>query len=158
MINLNHSYQEAKTPCKSFSSSNLSDSWPDRNLLNATNTWSSFLGGDSDVTFFSPCWSPRVSNDVVLLSVFNSITDTSDGVIKLGSAIWSVDNSTGVSHEIGRFSSDGYWHWSLIDGSNQLFRRVLWDNGDTRNVNFRRSSLLAGSWISITWCIRIFLL
>ena len=85
----------------------LSKSWPDGSLLDTADTWSSLLGGDSDVTLFSPGWTPRVSNDVVFLSVLNSIADTGDGVVELGSAGWSVDDSTGVSHEGGRFSGDG---------------------------------------------------
>ena len=75
--------------------------------MDTADTWSSLLGGDSDVTLFSPACTPRVSDDVVLLSVFNSITDTGDGVIELGSTRWGVDDTTGVSHEGRGFGSDG---------------------------------------------------
>jgi hypothetical protein len=54
--------------------------------LDTTDTGSSFNGGDHDVTLVTPASTPGVSDNVVALSVFVSISDSCDGVIEVGSA------------------------------------------------------------------------
>jgi len=87
--------------------------------LDTADTFSepSILSGDVNVTTFSPSWSPGVSDDVVGLSVFSSESDSSDGVIELGSASGGVQDTTGVTLEglgVG-FNSNG--NWSLVKSS-----------------------------------------
>jgi len=84
-----------------------------------TSSEPSILGGDVDVTGISPCWSPGVSDDVVRLSVFLSITDSGDGVIEGGSASGGVHNTTGVSLENFSVSFDGNGNWSLSNSSKE---------------------------------------
>ena len=72
-----------------------------------TSSEHSILGGDVDVTSISPSWSPGVSDDVVRLSILDSITDGGDGVIEGGSASGGVHDTTGVSLENLGVSFDG---------------------------------------------------
>ena len=84
-----------------------------------TSSEPSFLGGDHDVTGISPSWSPGVSDDVVGLSVFLSITDGGDGVIEGGSASGGVHDTTGVSLENFNIGFDSNGNWSLSNSSKE---------------------------------------
>jgi len=68
--------------CSSLSSS--VGVWPDGDLLDTADTLSRGLGGNSDVSLFSPGGSPGVSDNVVFLSVLSSVSDGGDGVVELG--------------------------------------------------------------------------
>jgi len=57
-------------------------------------------GGDSDVTVFTPVTTPSILDDVVLLSLVNTPSDSDDWVVGVGSAFSSVQNSTRVCLEI----------------------------------------------------------
>jgi len=92
--------------------------------LDTADTSGSFDSGDHDVTLISPCWSPGVSDDVVRLSVFVSISDSGDGVIELGSASGRVENTTGVTLESNLVSFDSDGDWSLGDSGQKLSGRV----------------------------------
>ena len=99
--------------------------WPDGDLLDTANTLSRFLGGNSDVSRFSPAGSPGVSDNVVLLSVLGSVSDGSDGVVEGGSrALGGRDNTTGVVHESVLLGIDSDGNWSLLDGGLQGRGRV----------------------------------
>jgi hypothetical protein len=94
--------------------------WPDGDLLDTAYTLSRFLGGNSDVSLFSPAGSPGVSDNVVLLSVLGSVSDSSDSVVESGSrALRLRDNTTGVVHESVLLGIDGDGNWSLLDGGLQ---------------------------------------
>ena len=84
----------------------------------------SFDGGDSDVASFSPSGVPGVSDDVVVLSVFVSVSNGGDGVIKLGSTLSGVDDSTLVVHEDVLVGLDDDGDGSLADGSLELGNAV----------------------------------
>lgn len=88
--------------------------------MDTADTSGSFNGGDHDVTLISPSWSPGVSDDVVLLSILNTISDGGDGVIEVGSASGGVENTTGVTLEGHSVGLDGNGNWSLSDGSDKL--------------------------------------
>merc|ERR1712070_833685 len=94
--------------------------WPDGGLLDTADTGGSFNSGDHDVTLISPSWSPGVSDDVVLLSILNTISDGGDGVIEVGSASGGVENTTSVTLEGHSVGLDGNGNWSLSDGSDKL--------------------------------------
>jgi len=95
--------------------------------LDTADTGGSFNGGDLDVTLISPVWSPGVSDDVVVLSVFVSISDSGDGVIEVGSAGGGVKNTTGVTLESHLVGFNGNRDWSLGNSGHQLGGRVLLD-------------------------------
>jgi len=78
-------------------------------------------GSDLDVSLISPGSSPRVSDNVVVLSVFSSVTNSSDGVVKAGSAGLGVHNTRGVLLENGLVGLDGDGNWLLVNGSFKLF-------------------------------------
>jgi len=69
--------------------------WVKRFHLDTADT-SSVNGGDLDVSIKSPRGTPGVSDDVVVLSVFGSVSDGGNGVIELGSASGGVHNTAGV--------------------------------------------------------------
>lgn len=75
------------------------------------------LDGNVDVTIVSPGWSPGVSDDVVgLSSGGNTISDSSDGVIKGSTAFLGVHDTTSVSLEDLGVSLNGDGNWSLSNG------------------------------------------
>jgi len=95
--------------------------------LDTADTGGSFNGGDHDVTLISPSWSPGVSDDVVVLSVFVSISDSGDGVIEIGSASGGVQDTTSVTLESHLVGLNGNGNWSLGDSSHKLSGRSWLD-------------------------------
>ena len=69
---------------------------------------------DSDVTFFSPTWSPRVSNDPIIFSIFNSVSYSGNSVIDSWST-FSVEDSRTIGFP--SISSDWNSNWSLSGNS-----------------------------------------
>jgi len=124
--------------------------WPDGGLLDTTDTGGSFNSGDHDVTSISPSWSPGVSDDVVRLSVFVSESDSSDGVIEVGSASSGVQDTTGVTLESNFIGFDGNRDWSLGNGGQKLGGRVGLDGVNLSNVDCWRSLAEARSGISVS--------
>jgi hypothetical protein len=126
--------------------SSSQDGWPEGDLLNSADT-GSFDGSDSDVTGFSPASTPGVSDDVIVLTSFTSVSDGGDGVIELSSALWVVEDSRFVAlewHGVG-FNSDG--SWSLGDGGLKLGWR-LWGNRVVRsNLNSTSDALVLASTV-----------
>jgi len=110
----------------------------------------SILGGNVDVSCISPSWSPGVSDDVVCLSVFLSITNSGDGVIEGGSAGRGVHDTTGVTLEGSGVGLNGNGSWSLSDSSKKRRGRPSFDGVDSGNVSNWGSFLLAGSGVSGT--------
>jgi len=103
------------------------------------------LGGDVDVTSISPSWSPGVSDDVVLLSILDTVTDGGDGVIEGGTALRGVHDSTSVTLEdLGvSFNSDG--NWSLSNSSDEGISRPSFDGVNVADESDWGTLLLAGS-------------
>jgi len=118
-----------------LTSSNSSHVWPDGGLLDTADTGGSFDGGDHDVASISPVWSPGVSDDVVVLSVLVSISDSGDGVIEVGSASGGVENTTGVTLEGRSVGFDGNRDWSSGNSSHELGSRVGSDGVDSGDVD-----------------------
>jgi len=115
-----------------------------------TSSEPSILGGDVDVTSISPSWSPGVSDDVVGLSILDSITDGGDGVIKGGSASGGVHDTTGVSLENLGVGFDGDGDWSCSNGGKEGGGRPSLDGVDLRDESDWSSFLLAGSGGSLS--------
>jgi len=108
-------------------------------LLDTADTFSG-LGSDSDVSTLSPGGSPRVSDDVEVLSILRSITDSSHGMIKVGSAFLRVEDTTSVHLENKLVSLDGDGSGSLSNGSLELVNGLLLDV-----VNLGHEHLTLGS-------------
>lgn len=112
--------------------------WVDGLHLDTADT-SSVDGGDLDVSFVSPGWAPGVSNDVVVLSSLGSVSDGGDGVVKLGSAGWGVENTAVVELEDGLVGLDGDGDDSLVEGSLELRNAVAWHVGVSSDSDFTLS-------------------
>jgi hypothetical protein len=132
------------------------DVWVDRDLLDSTDTISWSLSGDLDVSSFSPWCTPGVSdNEEFLTGSIDTVSDSGDCVVKLGSTISTVKNTRCVSLEnwfIG-FNSDG--DWSDGNGSLKSFASS-WGNGVDEtdgNVSLSEEWLqgLAPSILSSVW-------
>lgn len=84
------------------------------------------LGGKSDVSLLSPRSSPGVSDEEVVLTVVSSVSNGGDGVIKVGSAVLGVEDSTRVELEVSvGFNRDA--SWLNVDGSLQLGDTLVLD-------------------------------
>jgi len=108
-----------------------------------TSSEPSGLGGDVDISSISPSWSPGVSDDVVLLSIFDTISDSGNGVIEGGSASAGVHDTTGVTLEGLGVSFNGNGNWSLSNSSNETFSRPFLDVVDLRDESDWGSLLCA---------------
>ena len=84
-------------------------------------------GSDLDVSLVSPGSSPGVSNEVVLLAVLGSVTNSGDGVVELGSAEAGVQNTGLVLLEDGSVGLNGDGNWLLGNGGLELVNRLSWD-------------------------------
>ena len=72
-----------------------SDGWVDGNLLDTTDTNTSYCS-NLDVSLVTPRGTPRVSNDVIVFSIFGSITNGCYSVVKSCSTSSAVENTTRV--------------------------------------------------------------
>lgn len=118
-------------------------------------------GGDSDVTVFTPCSSPRVSDDVVgLLGLFIfTVSDGGDGVVKRGATFSRVDDSSGVVMEHWLISLHGHRNNRLFDGGQQVTLGVFGNLMVDSAPNFARNLIyLAVTSISGARGIRVVLL
>ena len=114
------------------------------------------LGGDVDVTSISPSWSPGVSDDVVLLSILDTISDGGDGVIEGGTALLGVHDSTGVTLEDLGVSFDSDGNWSLSNSGNEGISRPSFDGVNFADESDWSTLLLAGSTSSGSSSVWIF--
>ena len=92
--------------------------------MDTADTFSSFNGGDHDVTLVSPASTPGVSDDVVVYSIFVSISDGGDGVIEVGSTGSGVKDTSGVTLEGRCVSFNGDGDWSGGNSRDKLGSRV----------------------------------
>jgi len=65
-----------------------------------TDTGTTDFERHSDVSLFTPCWSPGVSDNEVFLSGFSSVSNSSDGVVKVVSTFLGVEDTSLVVHEV----------------------------------------------------------
>jgi len=71
-------------------------------------------GGDSDVAIFTPVCTPSILDDVVLLSLINTPSDSDDWVVGVGSAFSSVQDSTRVGLEIDALGVKHKYDWLVL--------------------------------------------
>ena len=96
-----------------------SDSVPVYGLVDAADTLAT-IGGvtrlDLDVALVTPSSSPRVTHDIVLDTVIDSIADSTDGVVDLRTAARRLSDDARVVHLEGTsVSGDSHVHWPLVD-------------------------------------------
>lgn len=84
----------------------------------------SFDSSDLDVTLVSPGSGPGVTDDVVLFTSLGSVSDSSDGVVKVGSAGGGVEDTALVLLEDGSVSLNGDGDDTLVDSSLELGNAV----------------------------------
>lgn len=94
--------------------SNFSLGWVGGREGDSTLGWS-----DSDVSLISPCWSPGVLDEEVVLSAKSSVSDSEDTVVKLLSTSGG-NNTTGISLEGPLVSFDSNGDWVLVKSSSEL--------------------------------------
>jgi len=85
---------------------------------------SSWSDSDLDETLVTPGWSPRVLDEVVILTVFSSISNSEDSVVKVGSTGSRGENTSSVELEHRLVGLDGDCYWHLSNGCFQLIRVV----------------------------------
>jgi hypothetical protein len=110
-------------------------------------------GSDLDISLISPWGTPWVSDEIVVLSTFGTITDSGDGVIEGGTAWGGVEDTTGVHLEDVGIGLDGDGSWGGHNGGLKLVNG-LWGNVvDGSNVNLTLGggggawSVSGGIWI-----------
>jgi hypothetical protein len=90
-----------------------------------------FDGGDSNVTVFTPFWSPRVLDDIVFnflsVDLLGSVTNSGDGVVMNNTALSVGNDSTGVSMEDWFVSLDRNVNGSDVKGSFKLLNGINFD-------------------------------
>jgi hypothetical protein len=67
-----------------YSNYSVGGFWVERLHLDTADSLS-FNGSDLDVSLVSPAGTPRVSDDVVVLTTFSSVTNSGDGMIERSS-------------------------------------------------------------------------
>jgi len=122
--------------------------WVESIKLDTADT-GSWDGSDLDVSLVSPRSGPGVSNDVVVLSTLGSVSNGSDGVVELGSALSRVEDTTRVHLEDGFVSLNGDGSWLLGDGGLELINRSSGNVGVGGDLNLSVSLVnmaVAASW------------
>ena len=89
-----------------------------------TFAWNS---GNLDVSRVSPAGAPGVSDDPVVLAILCAESDSTDGVIELGTAAGIVQDSTSVHLEAQLVSLDGQSDWRFGDSCLELVNAVGWN-------------------------------
>jgi len=94
-----------------------------------------FNGSDLDVSLVTPGSAPRVSHDVVLFTTLGSVTNSSDGVVKIGTAGSGVENTAVVHLEDRLVSFNGDGDDTLVEGGNELGLGVFLKELGSSNFN-----------------------
>ena len=104
--------------------------WINWYLLDSTDSNSSFNGSNLDVSLISPCCSPWVSNNIVVLSWgwISSITYSGNSMVKSGSASSRVQNTWFVLLEYSGVSFNSNCDWLFSNSSLKLSSRVGWNS------------------------------
>ena len=92
------------------------------------------LGSDSDVSLLSPGCSPRVSDKEVILAIISSISNSGDSMIKVGSTVLGVENTTAVELEVS-ISLNRDASWLNGNGCLQLCDTLVWNVGIASGFN-----------------------
>jgi len=92
-------------------------------------------GGDLDVALLTPRGAPGVSDDVVLLATLGTVANSSDGVVKRGTAGGAVEDTTGVHLEDVLVGLDGDGDGGLVNGSLELGDGVSGNVGVAGNLD-----------------------
>jgi hypothetical protein len=91
----------------------------------SVDTTFSFTSDESDVTFFSPSGSPRVLDSPEIFSVFSTVTNESDTVVK---RFWVTEprirDTSHVGLEMSGVDSSGEWTYSGESRSDSFFTFV----------------------------------
>jgi hypothetical protein len=111
-----------------------------------------FNSSDFDVSCLSPNSTPGVSDDVVVLSGFGSVSDGGNGVVEGGSASGGVEDSSGVSLEDRGVSLNGDGDGLSGNGGHELSFGVGWNVLVSENVEESlRGVVFAGSLFGGVW-------
>jgi len=94
------------------------------------------LNTDLDVTLVTPGGTPRILDKVVLDTVFFTVTNSKDSVVKAGSAGRSSEDTTVVTLENSSVSLNGDSNWLLVKSGLKLRGRVAGDLGVRFNGDF----------------------
>merc|ERR1719454_47487 len=93
----------------------------------AADAWAILVNGDSEVTVLTPVGTPGVSNDKVLLVVFTSVADCSDGVVLVLTAFFVIHDAFGIEREGLAISIDADAGWLLGHSFLQGFNLLRFD-------------------------------
>ena len=92
------------------------DSWVSNILIDTTNTGAGWLT-DPNVSSITPWGSPWVSDYVVASGSWNTISDSNNCVVNVGSTSSAGNDSWGVWLEGGGVSFNSNWDWLLSNSS-----------------------------------------
>jgi hypothetical protein len=95
----------------------------------------SINNSNSDVSFFSPVSSPLVLDDVVLYTIFNSVSNSENGKIELGATISISNDSLEIMHEWITRTIKGHSNRLLSNSCFKLIGRILLDVFIRFNLN-----------------------
>ena len=111
-----------------------------------------FNGSDLDVTLVTPSCTPGVSYDVVLFTTLSSVTNSGDGVVKVGTASSGVENTAVVHLEDRLVGFDGDGNDTLVKGGHELGLGVLLEELSTSNSNLttRSHASIASTSLSLS--------
>ena len=113
-----------------------------------------FNGGNLEISSISPSSTPGVSDDPVVLSSFGSVSDSTDGVIEVGSTLLGVEDSGGVHLEDHLVGLDGEGNWGLGKSSLKLGDGLSGDVGISGILNVSGSEgFVASSGDSVTGAV-----
>jgi len=102
----------------------------DRRLELDTADTGTLNSSDSNVSFLTPGAGPGVSDDVVVSHlIISSPSDSGNRVVKVGTTLLRVDNTSGIVVEDLLVSLDGYGDDTLLNGTLEGTNRSI------RNVN-----------------------
>ena len=107
---------------------------PNRDLLNAADAVAIAVAADLEVTVVTVARAPGVTQEIVVVAiVVSAVANSSDAMIKLGSAVVRGDHAALVVTELGRVSVDVDRGWALGDSGHQLVLVVRLDGVDRGN-------------------------
>lgn len=119
-----------------------------------TYTSTTDIGRHSDISTLSPGWTPRVSDDKVVLAIFSSISDSCNCMVKICSTFSCVKDTTCVHLEVS--VSCIYRNTSRLNsnGCFELINASWWNNSVFADKNFTFGRfILAYSVFSCIWII-----
>lgn len=107
---------------------------PNRDLLHTADTVAIAIAADLEVTVVTVARAPGVTQEVVVVAiVVSAVANSSDAMIKLGSAVVGGDHAALVVTELGRVGVDVDRGWALGNSGHQLVLVVRLDGVDRGN-------------------------